>query len=215
MALTEIKFGSVASSKELNDNFEYLDERITNTSQNITNINGTLVSLVNSQIATLKSRFEENIEKVIVRINSVNEIGQPIMRLDNSICDNEIRLEGAEISRETYSELFEKYGITYGAGNGTTTFNLPDLRDRTIWGAVDFGYIEAGLPNITGYINAGGLSGSSSGAFYDSGSTWYGHDGGWTTSAKGFDASRSSSIYGNSATVQPPSIKVRWVTRYK
>ena len=68
--------------------------------------------------------------------------------------------------------------------------------------------VEAGLPNITGYINAGGLDGSASGAFYDNNTTWYGHDGGWRVSAHGFDASRSSSIYGKSSTVQPPAYLV-------
>ena len=70
------------------------------------------------------------------------------------------------------------------------------------------GTVEAGLPNITGYINAGGLAGSASGAFYDNNTTWYGHDGGLTVAAHGFDASRSSSIYGKSTTVQPPAYLV-------
>lgn len=37
---------------------------------------------------------------------------------------------GAEVSRTTYSELFTAIGVTYGVGNGTTTFNLPDLKGR-------------------------------------------------------------------------------------
>ncbi|QRN84833.1 tail fiber protein [Clostridia bacterium] len=41
---------------------------------------------------------------------------------------------GASISRTEYSELFESIGSTYGAGNGTTTFNLPDLRGRALVG---------------------------------------------------------------------------------
>lgn len=36
--------------------------------------------------------------------------------------------DGSEVSRETYSELFEVFGETYGAGDGETTFNLPDFR---------------------------------------------------------------------------------------
>lgn len=36
--------------------------------------------------------------------------------------------DGSEISRATYSELFEVFGETYGAGDGETTFNLPDFR---------------------------------------------------------------------------------------
>ena len=35
---------------------------------------------------------------------------------------------GAAVSRTTYSDLFAKIGTVYGVGDGTTTFNLPDLR---------------------------------------------------------------------------------------
>lgn len=37
---------------------------------------------------------------------------------------------GAAINRTTYADLFAILGTSYGAGNGTTTFNLPNLNDR-------------------------------------------------------------------------------------
>jgi microcystin-dependent protein len=37
---------------------------------------------------------------------------------------------GAVVSRTTYSELFAAIGTTYGAGDGTTTFSVPDFRGR-------------------------------------------------------------------------------------
>jgi microcystin-dependent protein len=37
---------------------------------------------------------------------------------------------GQAVSRSTYSALFSAIGTGWGAGNGSTTFNLPDLRDR-------------------------------------------------------------------------------------
>lgn len=40
------------------------------------------------------------------------------------ICD------GSQISRTTYQALFNAIGTTYGVGDGTTTFNIPDLRQR-------------------------------------------------------------------------------------
>lgn len=42
--------------------------------------------------------------------------------------------EGQELSRTTYSELFAMYGTTFGSGDGSTTFNIPDISDRTIFG---------------------------------------------------------------------------------
>jgi microcystin-dependent protein len=42
--------------------------------------------------------------------------------------------DGSEVSRATYSALYAVVGDTYGAGDGTSTFNLPDLRGRAIYG---------------------------------------------------------------------------------
>lgn len=42
--------------------------------------------------------------------------------------------DGSEVSRAQYPELFAVIGTTYGAGNGTSTFNLPDLRGRVVAG---------------------------------------------------------------------------------
>lgn len=44
------------------------------------------------------------------------------------ICD------GQAVSRTTYADLFAIVGITYGAGDGVATFNVPDLRGRTVVG---------------------------------------------------------------------------------
>lgn len=43
--------------------------------------------------------------------------------------------DGSAISRETYANLFAAIGTTHGSGNGSTTFNLPDLRDKFVVGA--------------------------------------------------------------------------------
>lgn len=43
--------------------------------------------------------------------------------------------DGTAISRTTYASLFAAIGTTHGVGNGSTTFNLPDLRGRTAVGA--------------------------------------------------------------------------------
>ncbi len=38
--------------------------------------------------------------------------------------------DGSEVSRDSFSRLFDRVGTTYGAGDGSTTFNLPDLTSR-------------------------------------------------------------------------------------
>lgn len=150
--------------------------------------------------------------------DKIQAIGTPQFTLDfDTLPDGCIWLEGAEISRTTYAALFAVYGTTYGEGNGATTFNLPDFRNRALWGSNTAGYIKAGLPNITGGDFGSPLGRYANGAFYGISDNIAGATGG--TDGRDdriyFDASRSSSIYGNSSTVQPPSIKVRVYTRYK
>lgn len=43
--------------------------------------------------------------------------------------------DGSAVSRTTYAALYAAIGTTYGAGDGSTTFNLPDLERRAIVGA--------------------------------------------------------------------------------
>lgn len=45
-----------------------------------------------------------------------------------------LEANGAAVSRTTYAALFAAIGTTFGGGNGTTTFNLPDLRGEFIRG---------------------------------------------------------------------------------
>jgi len=52
---------------------------------------------------------------------------------------------GQAVSRTTYSALFTAITTTYGAGDGSTTFNLPDCRGRTIYGKDNMGGSAAGV----------------------------------------------------------------------
>jgi microcystin-dependent protein len=61
---------------------------------------------------------------------------------------------GQEISRATYSALFTAIGTTYGVGDGSTTFNLPDLRGRVLAGKDDMGGTGAG--RLTSGVSPGG-----------------------------------------------------------
>lgn len=44
--------------------------------------------------------------------------------------------DGTAVSRTTYSALFARIGVTFGIGDGASTFNLPDLRDRFVKGLI-------------------------------------------------------------------------------
>jgi microcystin-dependent protein len=66
---------------------------------------------------------------------------------------------GQALSRSLYSNLFSIVATTYGAGDGSTTFNLPDLRGRLIYGKDDMGGVAANT-----IITAYGIDGSALGA---------------------------------------------------
>tara|TARA_B100001093_G_C26831087_1_gene1016163 strand:- start:657 stop:1886 length:1230 start_codon:yes stop_codon:yes gene_type:complete len=62
---------------------------------------------------------------------------------------------GQAISRSTYADLFTALGTTYGVGDGSSTFNLPDLRGRVVAGQDDMGGSSANrlTDAVTGGLN--------------------------------------------------------------
>lgn len=124
---------------------------------------------------------------------------------------------GVAVSRTSYAGLFGVISTLYGTGDGTTTFNLPDLRDRFLEGAGTNAlatYLEAGLPNITGTLTSpqfweGNGAITVSGLGYTFTST--GRD---LKSEATLSASLASSIYGKSNAVQPVSMIVQYLIKY-
>lgn len=134
----------------------------------------------------------------------------------HSVPDGWLLCNGAAVSRTTYANLFAVIGTKYGTGDGSTTFNLPNLAGRFLESTTNAGEVgtlkNAGLPNITGKTTwLYGLVMATSGAF--SSHTKYGDAG-----AKGnarpadeyfnFNASGSNSTFGAASTVQPPAISM-------
>lgn len=67
---------------------------------------------------------------------------------------------GQAVSRTTYADLFTALGVIYGAGDGSSTFNVPDLRGRVIAGQDDMGGTSA--DRLT--AQTGGIDGDTLGA---------------------------------------------------
>lgn len=67
---------------------------------------------------------------------------------------------GQEISRDDYAALFAVIGTTYGAGDGSTTFNVPDWRGRSPFGKDDMGGTAAN--RVTNAVS--GIAGNTLGA---------------------------------------------------
>lgn len=71
---------------------------------------------------------------------------------------------GQAISRTTYANLFAVTGTTYGAGDASTTFNIPDLRGRAVFGKDDMGGSAANRITNAGSGIVGTTLGASGGA---------------------------------------------------
>ena len=134
---------------------------------------------------------------------------------------------GSAVSRTLYADLFSAIGTVWGTGDGSTTFNLPDARDRFLEGAGSNSlgaYLEAGLPNITGtaawslaysfvYANNTALDwGQVQSSYTDVLTQTYAHVG--SSKDITLNASKASSIYGNSKVVQPKALNTNYIIRY-
>lgn len=56
---------------------------------------------------------------------------------------NWLLCDGSAVNRSTYAALFAIIGVVYGSGDGSTTFNLPDLRGRVAVGLGTHADIDA------------------------------------------------------------------------
>ena len=188
-------------------------------------LNNTVTSTSTKQAATanaVKTAYDKAVEA-----EAVLPAGFVIAFAANSNPSGYLLCNGAAVSRTTYKALFAAIGTTYGTGDGSTTFNLPNLTDMFIQGSGTAGTVKrAGLPNITGkqQFAVAGEGSTGTGAF--SVSYQRGAVGGYTTSnlayyKKGIgiastiiNASNASSIYGASTTVQPPAVTMRYYIKY-
>ena len=119
-----------------------------------------------------------------------------------------LKANGAAVSRTTYAALFAAIGTTFGAGDGRTTFNLPDLRGEFIRGLDDGRNIDRGrrlgtaqgdaIRNITGKLDGSAMGSGNQvleGKMIASGAIgttyqqrqWSGDQGGWGEKSVSFD----------------------------
>jgi Phage Tail Collar Domain len=87
-------------------------------------------------------------------IDLANRTGEVVPYAGSSAPVGALLCDGSAVSRTDYVGLFTAIGTTYGTGNGTTTFNVPDLRGR----------VAAGVDGGAGRITVGGSLAAAVGA---------------------------------------------------
>lgn len=113
-----------------------------------------------------------------------------------------LKANGAAVSRTTYATLFAAIGTTFGTGDGSSTFNLPDLRGEfprgwddsrgvdsgRAFGSAQSGQVEAHTHQYNSYQNA-----APNQAWINGGSAW-GNNGPWTSTSYGGNETRPRNI---------------------
>lgn len=78
----------------------------------------------------------QNVDEALLQMLSIIPIGTVLPNASSIVPEKWLLCDGSEVSRETYSDLFNAIGEIYGVGDGSTTFNLPDMRYRVPIGEV-------------------------------------------------------------------------------
>lgn len=160
--------------------------------------------------------FGQDTNKNLAQKSICAPVGEIFFFAKSTPPEHALACDGAAVSRAAYPELFGAIGTTFGSGDGSTTFNLPDLRGRWMMGAdaerAAGEEVAEGLPNITGEVSAiyANTRGQYNGALYmiaiSSGTEMTTPGDG--SVGLGFNAHNSNAIYGAQSHVTPASVAV-------
>ncbi|WP_375656077.1 Bgr_08870 family protein [Bartonella sp. MR63HLJHH] len=144
---------------------------------------------------------KSEIDALLDALNNSMPVGTVIYYPALTVPKGWLKANGALISRSDYAQLFAVIGTTYGAGDGKTTFRLPDLRGEFLRGVDDKRNIDPNrtigsqqgdaIRNITGELNFDAKAKVASGAFKYGGVSNSSNTSSGSSSTIKFDASRS------------------------
>ena len=93
--------------------------------------------------------------------------GEVVFSFDDAVPSGTLDCDGSAVSRTTYSNLFDVIGEMYGNGDGSTTFNLPNLKG---WHIAAWGYTW-GYDHVSRLDRGDGVTGMRVGTYQN---TWMG-----------------------------------------
>lgn len=118
----------------------------------------------NADPGNVNGSLDQLAERVALMEASVagTPTGSIVVFAGTSVPSGWLMCSGQAISRSTYSSLFSELGTTFGSGDGSTTFNVPDLRGRFPLGLDNMGGSSANRVTVSQADNLGQGSGSES-----------------------------------------------------
>ena len=121
-----------------------------NTTANTANTTAnSALSTANSAVSTANS--------ALTFAQAINPVGAVIWVAMNTAPNGFLKANGAAVSRTTYAALFAAIGTTFGSGDGSTTFNVPDLRGEFIRGWDDSRGVDSGRSFGSAQVDATSL----------------------------------------------------------
>ena len=175
----------------------------------------------------LVSQFLRSLQ-VFIQRGGACPVGSIIPYLGGDIPYGWLLANGASVLRTQYDKLFALIDTKFGAAD-EAHFNLPNLHHRLIEGTTTLSevgsYVDAGLPNSTGYFKVVGYGyrwgiEEPSGVFSESEEKMIKSvnsltDGGMKATALKMSLENQNSLYGSSDTVQPKSLQAQCLIRYE
>ena len=99
---------------------------------------------IDALVADLSALGISDVTGLLAALQQAAPAGTINMVGNSSPPDGWLACEGATVSRTIYSDLYSAIGTTFGAGDGSTTFNLPDLRSEFVRGWDNGRGVDAG-----------------------------------------------------------------------
>lgn len=152
-------------------------------------------------------------------ISGIMPTGSVIAYAANSTPTGYLHCDGTAVSRTTYSDLFAVVGTTYGVGDGSTTFNLPDLRGEFLRGyddgrAVDTGRVFASAQGAAALFTDRYEMTTGAGGTGLKNVPTDGTAGDWLTSGRNDGGNRAMRFYSNGETdTRPRNIAMRYIIK--
>lgn len=84
----------------------------------------------NPSVAEINKVTDDNMNEIKDTINTNTPVGSISLFAGTTAPNGWLICDGSAVSRTTYANLFSVIGTTYGTGDGSTTFNIPDLQGR-------------------------------------------------------------------------------------
>lgn len=168
-------------------------------------------------LATTQSELDTTRSELNTAKAAVVQVGDILLLSNSTIRAGYLLCNGANVSRTTYAALFAKIGTTYGVGDGSTTFTLPNMNNRYPIGPGTNAlgkYINEQLPNVTHSHTVDDYYGYNNQTYTGGADAWLTNANTCSTRTTSWHSlSWGSSVYVDSGRVYPYSLALYYVIK--